>query len=183
RRLRLGLAGLATAARAAGDPGRPAEILVRLRDDGPHAVIEDAADPHRRGRPLAEIARDGSDSLDRLNAQLGVRAARAVFRRSDRRALAASRAGLARRAHALPPALPGLPAVARVDRLPRPPGADAAAAAARYAAAPHVAWAQVNTDVAPDRPANDPYLASSGSWGQSYADLWGILRVRAPEAW
>jgi subtilisin family serine protease len=35
----------------------------------------------------------------------------------------------------------------------------------------------------PDLAANDPFLSSSGSWGQPYADLWGILRVRAPEAW
>lgn len=30
---------------------------------------------------------------------------------------------------------------------------------------------------------NDPYLRSSGSWGQSYADLWGIYKINAPTAW
>ena len=30
---------------------------------------------------------------------------------------------------------------------------------------------------------NDPYLHSSGSWGQSYADLWGIFKIGAPAAW
>lgn len=30
---------------------------------------------------------------------------------------------------------------------------------------------------------NDPYLSSSGSWGQSYGDLWGILAIGAPAAW
>ena len=30
---------------------------------------------------------------------------------------------------------------------------------------------------------DDPYLSSSGSWGQSYGDLWGILAIGAPTAW
>jgi subtilisin family serine protease len=30
---------------------------------------------------------------------------------------------------------------------------------------------------------NDPYLSSSGSWGQPYPDLWGIQKVDAPAAW
>lgn len=30
---------------------------------------------------------------------------------------------------------------------------------------------------------NDPYLQSSGSWGQAYPDLWGILKIGAPAAW
>ena len=30
---------------------------------------------------------------------------------------------------------------------------------------------------------NDPYFSSSGSWGQSYSDLWGIKEIGAPSAW
>src|SRR6185503_7901336 len=30
---------------------------------------------------------------------------------------------------------------------------------------------------------NDPFLASSGSWGQPFDDLWGIERIGAPAAW
>ncbi len=30
---------------------------------------------------------------------------------------------------------------------------------------------------------NDPYLSSSGSWGQPYADLWGLFKINAPAAW
>lgn len=29
----------------------------------------------------------------------------------------------------------------------------------------------------------DPFLFSSGSWGQSYADLWGLKAIQAPRAW
>jgi subtilisin family serine protease len=173
------------------DPALPPAVIVRLRAEGPHAVTECAAAQHRRGRPLAAIARDGSDSLDRLNAELGVRSVRPVFRGSDGRPLAAWRASLASRARArreaLPAptqaALPAVPDLADVYRLALPSGTDASAAAARYAADPHVAWAHASAAVAPDLAADDPYLASIGSWGQPYADLWGILRVRAPEAW
>jgi subtilase family protein/Big-like domain-containing protein/VCBS repeat protein len=30
---------------------------------------------------------------------------------------------------------------------------------------------------------NDPFLATSGSWGQPYADLWGLFAINAPTAW
>src|SRR5262249_3984826 len=30
---------------------------------------------------------------------------------------------------------------------------------------------------------NDPYLGSSGSWGQPFADLWGLERIAASQAW
>ena len=144
------LAGAAAVGAAAGEPAPPVEVIVRLRDLGPHAVTDCAAAQHRRGRPLAAIARDRSDSLDRLNAELGVRAVRAVFRRSDGRPLGEARVSLAARARArreaLPAqtrvALPPVPELAHVYRLALPPGADAAAAAARYAADPHVVWAQ-----------------------------------------
>jgi subtilisin family serine protease len=30
---------------------------------------------------------------------------------------------------------------------------------------------------------NDPFLASSGSWGDPFPDLWGVLRIEAAAAW
>ena len=30
---------------------------------------------------------------------------------------------------------------------------------------------------------NDPFLSSTGSWGQPYSDLWGLLSIGAPAAW
>ena len=192
RRCACALAGALLAAESAfAEPAALPEVIVRLHADGPHAVTEDAAAQHRRGRPIAAVARDRSDSLDRLGAELGVRSMKPVFRPSDGRPLAAVRASLAERAHArrkalsarARAALPAVPELADIYRVALPPGADAAAAAARYAADPHVVWAQPSFAVSPDLTANDPFLASSGSWGQPYADLWGILRVRAPEAW
>lgn len=48
-----------------------------------------------------------------------------------------------------------------------------------HLAAPHM----TNQDPAfPDLP-DDPFLHSSGSWGQDFADLWGIFQIQAPAAW
>jgi len=173
------------------DPAQPAVVLVRLRASGPHAVTACAEARQRSGQGLAAATRDASDSLDRLQAELGVRAVRAVFRRADGRPFSAQRAALYARAQhrraALPPgtraALPAVPELAHVYRVELAPGADAAAAAARYAADPHVVWAQPSADASLDLAADDPFLASSGSWGQPFPDLWGILRVGAPAAW
>jgi subtilisin family serine protease len=30
---------------------------------------------------------------------------------------------------------------------------------------------------------NDPFLSSSGTWGQPYPDLWGLINIGAPTAW
>jgi subtilisin family serine protease len=30
---------------------------------------------------------------------------------------------------------------------------------------------------------NDPFLHSSGSWGQDFPDLWGLLQIQVPAAW
>src|SRR5215469_2307089 len=30
---------------------------------------------------------------------------------------------------------------------------------------------------------NDPFLSTSGSWGQPYPDLWGLITIGAPTAW
>lgn len=190
RRFLCALALLAAAAPVRAQDATP-EVLVRLRAHGPHAVEDCAAEQQRRAQPLAAIARDRSDSLDRLGAELRVRGVRPVFRRADGRSLAEQRAGLARRARArrarlaerVRAQLPEIPDLADVYAIRLPPGTDAVAAAARYAADPHVVWAHASAAIAPDALPNDPYLSSRGAWGQPYEDLWGILRVRAPEAW
>jgi subtilisin family serine protease len=39
--------------------------------------------------------------------------------------------------------------------------------------------AVVRLDFVPD----DPYFSTTGSWGQAYADLWGLKKISAPAAW
>jgi hypothetical protein len=66
-------------------PSGPSSLLVKLRSDGPHAIHACAESSFETGTPLARASEDGSDSLDRLAQELGVRSVRAVFRRRCRR--------------------------------------------------------------------------------------------------
>ena len=48
---------------------------------------------------------------------------------------------------------------------------------------PDVEYAEPNYIVHATVDVNDPYFASSGSWSQPYADLWGIRKIQADVAW
>lgn len=48
---------------------------------------------------------------------------------------------------------------------------------------PEVEFAEEDKLISVNATPNDPYLQSSGSWGQSYPDLWGIIKIGAPAAW
>jgi subtilisin family serine protease len=47
----------------------------------------------------------------------------------------------------------------------------------------NVEFAEENKVVSVSFTPNDPYFLSSGSWGQSYDDLWGIKKIGASAAW
>jgi subtilisin family serine protease len=103
-------------------------------------------------------------SVDALLARHGARAARPLVPATTARAANA--------------ALAGLSSIYRVDI-----GGDPEAVAAALAADPAVEYAQPNYRVEATYTPNDPYLATSGSFGQPYPDLWGIHTTRTPEAW
>ncbi len=93
-----------------------------------------------------------------------------------------------------PEALPDLSHVYRVE-VPR--DRDLAVVLGALRADPHVEYAQLDHPIVLDAaaasagepsghampPFDDPFLTASGSWGQPYADLWGLERVGAPEVW
>lgn len=55
---------------------------------------------------------------------------------------------------------------------------------ARLSADPEVEYAELDHSYSVEiNEPNDPYLSSYSSWGQSYADLWGIDYIGAPAAW
>jgi beta propeller repeat protein len=157
-------------------------LLVRLRAEGPHAVQACAEARSRSGQPFVGVTADGSDSLDRLHARVGMRRMRALFRSSRSGSFARQREDLRRRLAGgrEPDSIPDLSHVYRVQLAA---GADVVQAAALYAADPHVVWAQPEFEVDLDFVPDDPFLASSGSWGQGFRDLWGLDQIRAPEAW
>ena len=179
---------------AAAEPAgaRPTSVIVKFRSEGPHALRGCAETLTRRGEPFAPATADGSDSIDALQASLGVRSVRAIFRRPDGSSLAAQRRRLARRfeqvrarraaGRAAAKELTAAAGLEHVYRVELPAGGDVAEAAARYAADPHVEYAQPNFRVAHDL-LDDPFLFSQGSWHQPYADLWGLHRIGAPAAW
>jgi len=54
---------------------------------------------------------------------------------------------------------------------------------AKLNADPDVEFAEEDKVFSINTTTNDPYLNSSGSWGQAYPDLWGILKIGAVSAW
>ena len=56
-------------------------------------------------------------------------------------------------------------------------------AAAEYAADPHVIYAHPDYAVELGYVPDDPFFSSTGSWGQSHADLWGLHAIGADLAW
>lgn len=61
--------------------------------------------------------------------------------------------------------------------------ADILQSAADYQNDPNVEYAEPNYIYDTQMVPNDPYYSSSGSWGQSYDDLWGLKKIQCEEAW
>ena len=139
------------------ESARAAALIVKLRAVGPQSA-------------------DAPDAPDRLQRGPDARSVRALFRRQGGSRFALQRA----RRESAGAALPDLSHVYRVEL---GAGVDAAEAAARYRADPNVVWAQPDYPMRLDFVPDDPFFFSSGSWGQPYADLWGLSAIRAPEAW
>jgi subtilisin family serine protease len=177
-------------------------IIVKFESQGPHALDECAETLFRRNRSFASGTRDRSGSLDALKARTAVRSVHALFRRPDGRPLSDQRARLKQslqtrvrktglsmtpRASSKP-----LPDLSHIYRVRVGEEVNPEIAIALYSQDPHVAWVQRDhsqqLDTIPDEPPfgaepNDPFFRSMGNWNQNFGDLWGLHRVRAPEAW
>src|SRR5579871_460094 len=53
----------------------------------------------------------------------------------------------------------------------------------RLKADPEVEFAEPEHTFTTKQIPNDPFLSSSGTWGQPYPDLWGLFAINAPAAW
>lgn len=73
--------------------------------------------------------------------------------------------------------------LADVYRFELAPGANLAEAARVLQETPGVEFAQPDHSASLDVVFDDPFLSSTGAWGQAFGDLWGLDRIRAPEAW
>jgi subtilisin family serine protease len=177
-------------------------IIVKYRSEGMAALDRCADDLSRSGESFSTATRDGSDSLDRLLSRLQLGRHRALLRGPDRETLTQRRARLtarfARLSHAGPgpsrfrrlrpqsfPTAKTQPDLAHVYLVEVGDGRSTTEVAAALAADPHVEYAQPDHLHSLDQSLvfDDPFLTSSGSWGQSFADLWGPERVGAPLVW
>jgi subtilisin family serine protease len=165
-------------------PAAPGRIIVKYRP----SVSACAHCLLAHGVPFANVT--GRDSLDRLNADLGVRRARALFldqQHQGRAAAYAQQLSAARTRFPLRAARAAagaaLPDLSNVYLLDLPKGADVAAAAARYALDPDVEYAEPDYQMRATYVPNDPFFSSAGTWGQPYDDLWGLKVTNAAQAW
>jgi beta propeller repeat protein len=138
------------------------------------ALGADAAPRAARVAPgvvVVKLRADDAAALARLRSALGGGEPRALFARHRHAHARIARAAVA------------TPEIGRIVRLALPAGVSPEQAAAQAAADPAVEWASPDLMLVSDFVPDDPYLFSSGSWGQPYADLWGLERIHAQEAW
>jgi subtilisin family serine protease len=169
-------------------PWAPGRLIVKTKA-GIDACLDCAIAARRRLQPG-----NGPSRFDELNLRFGLRRARPL-----RRELAAFRSLAKRREHAQTrwqalaaqrrirgrPPVPAVPpdALTATYILELSPWLDMERVAVEYAADPAVEYATPDRKVHVLFTPNDPYFASSGSWGQNFDDLWGIKLVNAPAAW
>ncbi len=173
-----------------------ASIIVAFKGEGPHRSERCAEYLMSHQLALATGFADGSDSLDETNRRHGVDRYEAIFRRPTPGPAQAMRAHLAQRIlhkteqqrrgnrDAAASASDATSALFDVYRIESSADGDASALLEELQNDPHVAFAQLDYSVALDQTEGpDPFLSSSGSWGQPHADLWGLHAARVPEAW
>src|SRR5712691_6534289 len=169
--------------------GPAAHVIVKLR---PRLAAEAGAAVLGRGRPLgAQAAPAGVRSfLQRhgLGALAPVHAARlaagARTGRTDTALSAETRRRFAARARRRPGAFQP-PDLSRTYRLEAAvaSGPELEALLASLAADPDVEYAEEDKRAAISLVPNDPYFSSTGTWGQAYADLYGLKKIGADVAW
>ncbi|MFA5144173.1 MAG: S8 family serine peptidase, partial [Candidatus Omnitrophota bacterium] len=71
----------------------------------------------------------------------------------------------------------------RTYKITLPAGMTVEEAVSRLQNDPGVEYAEPNRIVRAQMVPNDPYYNSSGSWGQSYGDLWGLKKIGCEQAW
>lgn len=161
----------------------PGEVIVKFRSSGAARVTECAARVLGQRRSFRAATADGSDSLDRLTDAHGLSSGQPLLR--GRTGLTTESARVKFRGRRAPGARSGanLEELINVYRLRFDSGEDAERVASDLAQDPHVEYAHPNYRMEASYTPNDPFLGSSGSWGQTEADLWGLHQMGAPVAW
>jgi subtilisin family serine protease len=166
--------------------------VVKFKASGPQRLTECAHSWISQGRSFATATADGSPSLDRLIQRHQIRDAVPLVR--DRAGLstetaltkltarlsAPTRRSFGKRLQVRQQAISD---IVNVYRLEAPADADLDTLAAEFRRDPHVEYAHPDYEVRTVYVPNDPFLASSGSWGQAEGDLWALQTIGAEQAW
>lgn len=189
------------------------ELIVKYNDSVEgcmHCILamNQSADAHTASQPMQAL--DQSASLDRLHRRYRVQKARHVFltgkeiqathtpnkgivpiaeiRKHTRRHAQEIEARFHRRSFRAQGVVSPESAAAenaQVYVVSLATTADIEKAAQEFAANPHIEYAQPNYLAVPYYEPNDPFFYSSGSFGQSYPDLWGLKEtgINVQPAW
>lgn len=176
-----------------------ATLVVGLEWRGSHAIERCAEDLMNRQQSFSSASADASSSLDRVHERFGVRRYRALFREAARvptasaardfaaalRARTFQSRGRAAPRAAADPNRTSAESLFHVYAVDLPETADLREALDAFRADPHVRFAQLDQAVVPDQSIafDDPFLFSSGAWGQPYRDLWGLERAGVIDSW
>ncbi|MBI3996910.1 MAG: S8 family serine peptidase [Candidatus Omnitrophica bacterium] len=174
-------------------PYAPGQVIVKFKSRGEHALTACAHCLLARRQRFAAVLADASDSVDRLNQRCRVTSASSLFverhglsalqaQANEQRRLARITRQFSRRAARAAPG-ESLPDLTNIYLLAVPADSDVEQICRLYRADPHVEYAEPNYRRQIALVPNDPYYSSSGSWGQPYADLWGLKKLRTAQAW
>jgi subtilisin family serine protease len=164
--------------------------VVKFKSSGSAALTDCVKATLARGRSFSAATADGSRSLDKV--MKSVKGARSLIPGREGLTTVAAKSRLQtnltfsqrqRAARAIIAKTPRLDEAVNVYLLDVAPDADVEKVAAELRNDPHVEYAQPNYKVEANYTPNDPFLASSGSWGQAEADLWGLDSLSAEAAW
>jgi hypothetical protein len=170
------LPGTDSSAHPSYTPGR---LIVRVSD----ALASHLRLPAGAPAPGAKSAMPETSGLDALMQRHGARSVREVFAdRRERAASLATRFPDAPHAHCRRRRRNRLASIAS-SRSSCSPDLDMDAVATEYAAQPGVEWAEPDRIFEVQLTPNDSFFPTSGSWGQPFRDLWGLINIDAPSAW
>jgi subtilisin family serine protease len=181
-------AGAAAAPTVAGLSVVPGQLVVKFKSDDRAGVTHDVQSALAQHRSFASITADASPSLDEHVRRHGIFRATSLLRgreglsTQDAKGLLRFRASKAATAKGRGNVAP-LEDLVNVYRLDMPAAADLESAMADLRDDPHVEYVHPNYIGHVVYTPNDPYWASSGSWGQPRADLWDLKLMHTSQAW
>ncbi len=175
-------------AKPSGNDFVAGQLVVKFKSNEQVGVTDDVQTCLSQGRSFASATADGSPSLDVHVRRHGIfrasslvhgregmttGAAKALFRGR------AKSAALVKARHHVAP----VEDLVNVYRLDLPASADLHAAMQDLKNDPHVDYVHPNYIAKLAYVPNDPYWASSGSWGQPRSDLWDLQLMHTQQAW